>query len=164
MVFLRVSRPLVFAILTAVQFQTLKPVLGSPSPHMASQSSGSIQKNAQPHGGIEVLTDTEGVDFNSYLHGLYLAVRDKWQAGMPPAVKSGLQGKNSVQFRVLRDGKVPEDFLKLASSSENKDLDEASLQAVRKAAPFSHLPEKYSQSFIELRMTFYYNIPPQKPQ
>lgn len=81
---------------------------------------------------------------------------------MPPSVESGQQGINTVQFRVLKDGTVPEDFLKLVFSSEKKDLDEASLQGVRKAAPFSHLPETYSQPFIVLRFTFYYNIAPKK--
>jgi hypothetical protein len=33
----------------------------------------------------------------------------------------------------------------------------------RETAPFSHLPENFSQPFIELRFTFYYNLPiPQK--
>lgn len=71
--------------------------------------------------------------------------------------REGQLGKNAVQFRVLRDGTIPKNFLKLVYSSGKKDLDEASSQAVRKAAPFSHLPETYSQPFIELRMTFFYN-------
>jgi hypothetical protein len=27
------------------------------------------------------------------------------------------------------------------------------------SAPFSHLPEKFSQPFVELRLVFYYNFP-----
>ena len=61
------------------------------------------------------------------------------------------------------DGTVPDEFLKLRQNSENKDLDDASLRAIRKAAPFSHLPKDYSQPFIELRMSFYYNVDPPKP-
>src|ERR1700741_3471398 len=116
---------LVLSLLSSVQFQTLESASTSPSASEPPQSSGSTTKNAQPKGGLELLTDTEGVDFNSYLHALYISVRNKWHAGMPPSVKSGQQGRNAVQFRVLRDGKVPEDFLKLAYSSGEKDLDEA---------------------------------------
>jgi TonB family protein len=112
---------------------------------------------------IEMRTDTEGVDFGPYMKSLYMSIKREWFAGMPPSVEKGEKGTVTVQFRVLRDGKVPEDFLKVVFSSEKKDLDEASLQAVRKAAPFDHLPEKYSQPFIELRMTFQYNVAPQKP-
>jgi TonB family protein len=92
------------------------------------------------------------------LLGCGLSVKNKWHTVLPPSVGAGEQvGKNKVQFRVLQDGTVPEEFLKLVLSSGKRDLDEASLQAVRKAAPFNHLPEKYSAPFITLRFNFYYN-------
>jgi TonB family protein len=73
------------------------------------------------------------------------------------SVQSGEQGKNAIRFLVLQNGTIPENFVKLEIRSGQKDLDEASPQAVRKAAPFKHLPEKFSQPFIDLRVTFYYN-------
>jgi TonB family protein len=154
------------ALITAMQVLLSQATLAMPIHHAMLQSSDSTRNSQRATTGaaIELRTDTEGVDFNSYLRGLYLSVKDKWHAGMPPSVQSGQQGKNTVQFRVLEDGTIPENSLKVIFSSEKKDLDEASLQAVRKAAPFSHLPEKYSHSFIELRMTFYYNTAPQRPQ
>lgn len=94
---------------------------------------------------------------------MYLSVKNKWRTVVPPSVESGEQGRNTVQFRVLQDGTVPQEFLKLVFSSEKKDLDEASMQAIRKAAPFSHLPEKYSAPFITLRFTFAYNTALEKP-
>ncbi len=162
MSFHAVTRLLVLTLLTSTHFQALESLLAFRSKDLPSQSSGSASKNQELRAGIEVLTYTEGVDFNAYLRGLYLSVRDKWRASMPQSVLLGQQGINSVQFRVLQDGKVPEDSLRLVSSSEKKDLDEASLRAIRKAAPFGHLPEKFSQPFIELRMTFYYNVGPPK--
>lgn len=149
------------ALLTSVQFQTLQTALALQSKDVAEQDRGSASKNPQTPPGIQLITDTKGLDFSSYLHGIYMSVSDKWHAVMPPSVKSGLQGKNTVQFRVLADGTVPEDFLKLTFSSEKKDLDAASLQAIRSAAPFSHLPQKYSGPFIVLRFTFYYNSVPE---
>jgi TonB family protein len=98
-----------------------------------------------------MLTPTKGVDFNPYLRERYISVRDQWRAAMPPSVKIGRQGITSVRFRVLQDGKVPDDFLKLIHSSGLSELDEASLGAIRKAAPFAHLPKDFSQPFIELR-------------
>jgi TonB family protein len=145
-----------------MQFQTFETHFALQSKDEAPQDRSSTPKNPQTQGGIQLLSDTEGVDFGSYLHAIYISVRDRWRAGMPPSVESGQQGRNTVQFRVQKDGTVPEDFLKLVFSSEKKDLDEASLQAVRKAAPFSHLPEAYSQPFIVLRLTFYYNSAPKK--
>jgi hypothetical protein len=38
------------------------------------------------------------------------------------------------------------------------------LQGLQEAAPFNHLPEKFSKPFIVLRFTFYYNLPiPRNP-
>ena len=68
---------------------------------------------------------------------------------------------NTVDFRVLQDGSVPKDSLKIMRSSEKSDFNATSLQAVREAAPFNHLPEKFSESFIEVRFTFFYNVAPQ---
>lgn len=63
-------------------------------------------------------------------------------------------------FHVLRDGTVPEDSMKLASSSNTSELDEASLKAIRAAAPFERLPEKCSQPSIQRCAVFFYNSRP----
>ncbi len=78
----------------------------------------------------------------------------------PPSIEKGLQGKNTVEFRILRDGNIQKDSLKMIASSQKSELDTASLGAVREAAPFGHLPENFSEPFIVLRMTFYYNLLP----
>jgi TonB family protein len=152
------TKPLIALVLLAsLQPLTLRTALALQSKDVSPQSQEPIQKKPQIGSGIQLLSDTQGVDFNSYLQTMYLSVKYKWQSVLPPSVGSGEQGRNTVQFRVLQDGTVPEEFLKLVFSSEKKDLDEASMQAIRKAAPFSHLPEKYSAPFIILRFTFAYN-------
>lgn len=122
-----------------------------------------LQSSGQVRAGLEMLSDTEGIDFNAYLREVYLSVKKRWVANMPPSAEKGQQGSNTVEFRVLRDGNVPKDYSRIVIRSEKSDFDAASLQAIREAAPFSHLPEKFSQPFIVLRITFYYNIS-QKPQ
>jgi len=77
---------------------------------------------------------------------------------MPASFEKGQQGTNAVEFHVLKDGSIPTDSIKMVVSSENIDFDAASLQAVQGAAPFNHLPEKFSKPFIALRFTFYYNV------
>jgi TonB family protein len=114
---------------------------------------------------IQILSDTQGVDFNSYRRDLYLSVKKHWFMVIPPSVQSGEEGITAVEFHVLQDGNVPKDSLKLVSGSGKTFLDDASLDAIRKAAPFSHLPERFVQPFIVLRLTFYYNRPiPQNPK
>lgn len=119
----------------------------------------------QPHGlvsnGIELITDPEGVNFNEYLRGVCLSVRQKWLENMPPSAVLGDQGINVVEFRILQNGSVPQDFVKMVLKSEKSELDTASLRAIREAGTFSHLPEKFSQPFILLRIMFYYDANPQ---
>ena len=115
--------------------------------------------------GIEMRTDTEGVDFNSYIRDVYLSVKKRWFANMPPSVEKGQQGTNTIEFHVLQDGSVPKDSIKMVVSSEKSDFDAASLQGIQEASPFNHLPEKFSKPFIVLRFMFYYNVPiPRNPQ
>jgi TonB family protein len=135
----------------APQTKDAPPQSNAPAPH------------AKAAAGLELLTDPEGVDFNTCLREIYLSVRKSWYEIMPPSVEKGNQGVNAVQFRILRDGSVPEDSVELTYHSGKEDFDKASLQAVREAAPFNHLPEKFSQPFIALRITFYYNVKPPTP-
>jgi TonB family protein len=122
------------------------------------QQSGSVAKGYAAC-AIQMRSDTQGVDFNSYLRDVYVSVKKRWFANMPPSVEKGQQGTNTFEFHVLQDGSVPKDSLKMVLSSDRSDFDAASLQGIREAAPFSHLPEKLAQPFIVLRFTFYYNLP-----
>jgi TonB family protein len=130
----------------------------------AEQSGPSTPTDSQVKAGVQMLTATQGVDFNGYLLTVYLEVKKNWFATMPASVQLGDQGQNSVQFRILKDGTIPDDAVKLVLTSGKKPLDDASLRAIRKAGPFANLPEQYSGRFIELRFNFYYNSTPSNPQ
>jgi outer membrane biosynthesis protein TonB len=114
---------------------------------------------------ITMLSDTEGVDFNSYLRDAYLSVKKRWFSNMPTSVEKGQQGTNTVEFRVLQGGTIPKDSIKMTVRSEKSDFDAASVEGIQEAAPLGHLPEKFSKPFIMLRFTFYYNLSvPKNPQ
>jgi TonB family protein len=113
-------------------------------------------------GSIELLTPMEGLDFAPFMHSVYVSIKREWFAGMPPSVEKGNKGVVSIRFEVQQDGKVRGDSLRVESSAGKKELDDASLNAVRNAAPFDHLPSKFSQPAIDLRMTFFYNVAPTK--
>jgi outer membrane biosynthesis protein TonB len=156
MFFRTVSRPLVLVLLASAPFQTIGTAA---LPNKGMPQSSAPAPVAKAGCTMQVLTNTEGVDFNQYLREVYLSVKKRWFANMPPSVEKGDQGVDSVEFRILQDGSVPKDCLKVVVSSRKTALDEASLQGIREAVPFSHLPEKFSQPFVELRFVFYYNLP-----
>jgi TonB family protein len=158
------KRLVALALVTAIQILPLRPALAYPIHHAPPQSSNSTSTTSNTGTALEMLTDTEGVNFNSYLNALYFLVRNKWRAGTPPSVEKGDKGIVSIQFRVQQDGKVPSEDLKVVSSSGKKEFDDASLNSIRNVAPFEHLPGKFSRPFIELRMTFYYNVDVPRPR
>lgn len=112
---------------------------------------------------FEILSDHEGIDFNATLREICLSVKQSWFEHMPPSALLGNEGVNTVEFRILQEGNIPEDSVKMTLRSNKTDLDAASVQAIRKARSVSHLPEKFSQPFIVVRSTFYYNSSPPKP-
>jgi TonB family protein len=159
MIFEKTVRLFALVLLTAI---TLQADARGGSINLTPQS-GAAGQTARGSIALEVLTQTEGVDFNGYLHNVYMAAKKRWLANMPPSVARGNKGITSVEFRILQDGTVPKEFMKMKSASGKADLDEASLAAIQGAAPFGKLPDKFSAPYFELRFTFYYNLQPSQP-
>lgn len=110
--------------------------------------------------GIELLTDTQGVDFNDYLRRIYYIVKGNWFAVMPPSVSLGEQGVVSLQFKIMRDGTVPDGMPLQVFGSGKEPLDRAAYSSIRASNPFPPLPGQFKGPYIELRYTYYYNIQP----
>jgi TonB family protein len=112
---------------------------------------------------IQLLTDPEGIDLGPYMRSVYKSVKEKALTTMPPSVSSGDQGVVRIRLRIQKDGTLPSPTLpSIILSSGKKALDDNAMGAVSKAAPYEHLPEQLSAPSIELRLTFSYNITPQK--
>ncbi len=110
--------------------------------------------------GLEMLTDTEGVDFNDYLRRVYLTVKQNWFSVMPASVQLGDQGVVSLQFKIMRDGSVPPGDPAQVFSSGKEPLDRAAFSSIRASNPFQPLPSAFKGPYIELRFTYYYNLQP----
>jgi TonB family protein len=109
--------------------------------------------------GVEMLTDTQGVDFNDYLHRVYITVKQNWYAVMPASVSLGDQGVVSLQFKIYRDGTVTESDPQRVFGSGKEPLDRAAVSSIRASNPFPPLPPAFKGPYIELRFTYYYNLP-----
>jgi outer membrane biosynthesis protein TonB len=110
--------------------------------------------------GIEMLTPTEGVDFNDYLARVYQSVKRNWFAVMPASVELGDKGVVSLQFRIMKDGGVPDGEPVKVFGSGKEPLDRAAISSIRASNPFEPLPPAFSGPYIELRFTYYYNLQP----
>ncbi|MGB6430550.1 MAG: TonB family protein, partial [Candidatus Acidiferrales bacterium] len=110
-------------------------------------------------GGVQMLTPTQGLDWSGYLARVLDSVKRNWYAIMPESAEMGDRGRVVLDFKILRDGNVPDPDPEMRSSSQKEPLDRAAAGAIRASSPFEPLPPEFSGPYIELRFIFLYNIP-----
>jgi TonB family protein len=132
--------------------------LGEVNPSGGGGGRGSGSQGAG-FGGVEILTDTQGVDFNDYIRRLLVIVKRNWYSVMPPSVQLGDTGKVGLQFKILANGGVPDDDPKRVFGSGKEPLDRAAVSSIRASNPFPPLPPGFKGPYIELRIDYYYNLP-----
>jgi TonB family protein len=115
---------------------------------------------ARTLGALDVLSDTQGVDFGPYLSRVVDAVRRNWYTIIPEAARAPLlkRGKVAIEFAILPDGRVA--GMKITGVSCDVSLDRAAWGGITASNPFAPLPSEYHAPYLALRFRFYYN--PQK--
>jgi len=155
-------RSRVNSILVLLQVLSLVTCLGLWHSPVRGQTGNSTPPVASYGEGVQVLTDTEGVDFGPYVRRLTHAIRQTWLAKIPESARMGQKGKVSIQFGVEKDGTLSSVGPTVESKSGQKELEAAALGAITEAAPFEPLPIAYHGRFIRLRLVFIYNLPPEQ--
>jgi TonB family protein len=135
------------------------PVGPAPSPGGGGMGGGGGGGQGYLGGNVEMLTPTEGVDFTNYIARVLASVKRNWYAVMPESARLGDRGKVVLQFRIMRNGVVPDAEPAMVGSSSKEPLDRAAISSIRASTPFEPLPPAFSGPFIELRFIFLYNIP-----
>ena len=72
------------------------------------------------------------------------------------AKREGKEGQVTVQFTVMKSGKIKD--LLLVAGTSYAELNKAAMDAVKRAAPFPGLPEELGQDFLELVLPFNFTI------
>jgi TonB family protein len=108
----------------------------------------------------EILTDTMGVDFGPYLTQILQTVRRNWYTLMPPSVYPPIlkQGKLSIEFVILKDGKTAS--MVVHTSSGDVALDRAAWGSITASNPFPPLPKEFPGQLLGLRFYYFYNLEP----
>jgi TonB family protein len=106
----------------------------------------------------EILTDTMGVDFGPYLARIVDIVRNNWYNLMPPSVYPPIlkQGKVSIEFYILKDGKVS--GMQVHFPSGDVALDRAAWASITASNPFPPLPREFPGQNLGLRFYYFYNL------
>jgi TonB family protein len=105
-------------------------------------------------GNLEILSDTQGVDFGPYLQRILLDVRQNWYILIPPSAEMK-KGKLAIEFAITKDGKVAD--MRLVASSGDVALDRPAWGSITNSNPFPPLPSEFTGPYLALRFRFYYN-------
>jgi TonB family protein len=135
------------------------PSLRSQAPLPPDGGGGGGGGQGKVGSGLQILSDTQGVDFSSYLQRLLASVQRNWYAIIPESARMGEKGKVFITFKILPDGTVPFPDPVLERTSGKEPLDRAAMSAIRASSPFEPLPSQFHGPFLELRFGFYYNLP-----
>lgn len=109
------------------------------------------------HGGsgsIEILSDTQGVDFGPYLQRVKQDIQDNWYRQIPRSAETKT-GEVTIECAITSDGKLTN--MRLVVGSGNEFLDHAAWAGVMRSNPFPHLPSQYTGPHLALRLHFHYN-------
>jgi hypothetical protein len=114
-------------------------------------------------GGVEVLSDTQGVDFTNWLTRWHRETERTWDPLIPDEVNPPIRksGQLMIRFRVLPNGRLMEGSMVLEGSSGDVALDRAAWGALT-GSNYPPLPRDFHGPYLELRAWFLYNMEPQR--
>jgi outer membrane biosynthesis protein TonB len=138
---------------------------------LTPSSGPGLQKEAKspaPHVGlaVEILSKTNGTDFSRYITHLIESLKPNISAHLPESAESGKKGIVTLQIQLQKDGSIAEGYPVaitqpgIQTSTAYKEMEAASITAVRTAAPYGPMPEAFSGSILMLKIHFFFNIPP----
>ncbi len=122
-------------------------------------SSGLSRHPGACTGGIDILSDTQGVDFSSWIARWHYITEHTWDPLIPDEVNPPIskQGVVVVHFKVLPNGQVVD--MQLDGRSGDTGLDRAAWGAIS-GSSYPSLPREFHGPYLELRAYFLYNVEP----
>ena len=111
-------------------------------------------------GAVQVLSDTQNVDFGPYIQQVIAMTKRSWYPQIPESARPPLmkQGQVGIRFSILPDGTVKAMILELPSGDVS--LDRAAWGGITGASPYPPLPKAFHGPSLDLRFFFLYNIRP----
>ncbi len=141
----------------------LRDAMGGASrnPGYAEAPSGGLSQHPGAGGGAQIISATQGVDFNSWLQRWYYETERTWDPLIPDEVNPPIykQGQVQVRFKVAPNGRVIDGSMVLEGRSGDTALDRAAWGAIT-GSGYPPLPRAFHGPYIELRAVFMYNMRP----
>jgi outer membrane biosynthesis protein TonB len=127
-----------------------------------SPSSGGLSMHpGAGSGGVQVLSDTQGVDFSNWLQRWHWETEHTWDPLIPDEVNPPINrtGMVAIEFKVLPNGRLMPDSVHLVGRSGDTALDRAAWGALT-GSNYPPLPHEFHGPYLELRAYFLYNMEP----
>lgn len=144
--------------------QAMRDAARSPGSNYGGDLPSSGQMRMHPGagaGGVQVLSDTQGVDFSSWLQRWYAETERTWDPLIPDEVNPPIskQGAVQIRFKVLPNGRIMDGSMVLEGRSGDTGLDRAAWGALT-GSNYPPLPHNFHGPYLELRAVFLYNMQP----
>ena len=110
--------------------------------------------HGRQQGALDILSDTQGVDFGPYLQRILQDVRENWYHLIPESAEMK-KGKLAIEFAITKEGQVAD--MRLVASSGDVALDRPAWGSITASNPFPPLPNEFTGPYLALRFRFYYN-------
>jgi hypothetical protein len=140
------------------------PGAGGSEPGNQGMGGSGAARHPGAGSGLQILSNTEGVDFRAWIERWYHETRNTWEPLIPdevdpPISKSGMV---VIRFRVLPNGRLMEpNGVILEGRSGDTALDRAAWGALT-GSNYPPLPKDFHGQYLEMRATFIYNMQPPK--
>lgn len=122
---------------------------------------GGLSQHPGAGGGAQIISDTQGVDFSSWLHRWYYETENTWDPLIPDEVNPPIykQGQVQIRFKIAPNGRIIDGSMVLEGRSGDTALDRAAWGALT-GSNYPPLPREFHGPYIELRAVFMYNMKP----
>jgi TonB family protein len=134
----------------------------SSSQESAGNGSQKAGRSTASSSGVDILSDTRGVDFDPYMKQVIQATGGAWLKLIPESARPPMdkQGRVGIRFRIDPMGRLSGMVLEYPSG--DIQLDRAAWGGIKGASPYPPLPAEFTGPYVELRFGFFYNLDPDK--
>ena len=114
-------------------------------------------KGADAGGGVEVLSDMQGVDFSAYLRRMHDDLLRNWIPLLPEETESPIfkKGETYILLTVLPDGRIGD--MRLEGSTKDTAIDKAAWGSIISEGQFPPLPSQFHGPNLVLRWHYVVN-------
>jgi TonB family protein len=123
----------------------------APIPFLDPDATSAILPHKGPFSGIEILTDTRGVDFGPYIKQVIQKISEG-SSTKEIGADSDHDRTSVLSFTITPDGKIS--ALHLDESSRDSGVDRAAWQSITQAKTFPPLPKDFHGASLRLRVRY----------